>query len=750
MEELSIEIDIEDFDDFDIEESFKEAYGIKEVKELPKDVWEDNVIEEPVIEVLVEDDSIDPRTIEISSDKYIPDGMKTILKEEIEITETIKPDEIIETVKITEVIEIETKETPSAFEESINDFTIKNDPDKLYFNSGKEYLGIAHYNNLSGEEQFIEMMKCKMSVLYWVEHYAYAPVTGGGIHLGTSEQWKSSGKFPLLFKLFDQLDTTQLLSSRQIGKTTMALMYGLWAMIFYKGIDVMFLTLSSELAKDAVVRMTTMMAALPKWMQVKNSSAAAKTTFIDLVNGSKFKTSFISGVVDPNKAGRGFSFPILICDEFAFCNHAEIVFSAMQPALATARMHAKKNGYPSALIMVSTPNGAGTNTFYNILQNSVKIDDIYDFKNKKMFEGYQKEFERDMCNGYVSVTIHWSETHRDDEWYKQQCRDLNFNKRRINQELDLAFLGSSSSIFSDDVIGLLKAKKSEFELQLPYGQVFKMFGEIDPNELYLLGCDSSASTGASSDFSALSLIQASTGQEVGIWKGQYAVVKKLSYTLKVLVKGLAAIYGLTEDTLMVIIERNSFGKGVVEELVYNDPVLDDFDYRAYVWQDQYKDGEYVYGFWTGNAGKMGAGRRDQMFSELMNHVNGYPELIHSNELINDLRGLVETSSGRIEAGRGSHDDCVMANSFCLFVRRQMIKKGEIVVDGDIVVFQLTPETMAQMIDVTFSNKYSELSDADEAIIKEDNLEVESYRTKRLKRKKEKLDKFDISDYFIGM
>ncbi len=617
--------------------------------------------------------------------------------------------------------------------------------EELTFTNGKVYQGIDYYNNMTGTNQMIEMMKCKMSVLYWVENYAFAPVTGGAIHLGTSEQWKSTAKFPILFKLFDQLDTVQLLSSRQIGKTTMALMYALWGMIFFPKIHVMFLTLNSDLAKDAVQRMNNMMIMLPKWMQIQNASKAANTTFIKLDNGSQFNTSFISGAVDPNKAGRGLSQPIVILDEFAFCSHAEIVYTSMQPSVSTARMHAKKNGYPTCIIMVSTPNGAGENQFYQILQNSVRIDDIYDFENKKMFDDYIKEFDQEFKNSYVSVTIHWSETQRDDEWYKQQCMDLNFNKRRINQELDLAFLGSSTSIFSDDVISKLIVKKSIHDIQLPSGHHFKMFGEIDPNEIYLLGCDSSASTGASSDFSAISLVHARTGQEVGVWKGKFSVVKKLSQLLKVTVKALNKLYGLDGDNLRVVIERNSFGKGVVEELVFNDPLQDDFDYESYVWQDQYKDGEYVYGFWTGNAGKMGAGRRDQMFSELMNHVNGYPELIHSNELIGDLRDLEQKASGRIEAGRGAHDDVVMSYNFCLFVRKQMIRSGEITLDGEISAFALNPERMMDYIDVSMSGGYAVISDN---IDYHNGLVIEEQQSKNTQDKIE--DHFNMNNYFIGM
>ncbi len=63
-------------------------------------------------------------------------------------------------------------------------------------------------------------------------------------------------------------------------------------------------------------------------------------------------------------------------------------------------------------------------------------------------------------NGFVRVSFHWSEDPaKDDVWYQQQRRDLNFDQRMINQELDLLFVGSTKCIFEDDYLALLKSVK---------------------------------------------------------------------------------------------------------------------------------------------------------------------------------------------------------------------------------------------------------------------------------------------------
>lgn len=616
-----------------------------------------------------------------------------------------------------------------------------------------EYLGEEYYNTkMTANEQMMEWMKCKMSPLYWVEKFAYTPVTGGYIHMGTSEQWQSTNKFRLLFKLFELQDNVAFISSRQIGKTTLALLYALYCMVFYPGIKIAFLTLDSNRGKDAVSRLKEMMSKLPNWMKVPVTSKAERTTFYHLGNKSMFDTMFVSGSIDPDTLGRGLSGSIIILDEAAFIRHMDIVYSAMQPSISTAKIFAKKFGYPTCMIAVSTPNGAGGNWFYGILQRSVRFDDIYDYENRKLYEGYEAELNDPDKNAFISMKILWSDTHRTQDWYDAQCKELNFNQRKINQELDLVFLGSSTSIFSDDVIGKLVPKKESHKMQLPYGNNMVMFSDLIPGELYLLGVDTAMSAGINSDYSALSLVHAKSGQEVGAWKGKFSVVKKFAALVKAAVKGLHLLYDVDDSTLKVIIERNSIGKETVEELVYNDTDKDDFDYESYLFLEEVKNakgeptGDYTHGLYTSNAGKMGAGKRDVMFNELMNQVNARPDFFHSDLLIDELRNLEQKANGRIEAMRGQHDDIVMAYNFCLYVRRLMIKSGELHVDGELQAFQLTPETMMDFISVSLGGSSKIIEDTTwiEQDVNDSGFIFQS------DRKKADLNEYDISNYLIGM
>lgn len=530
----------------------------------------------------------------------------------------------------------------------------------------------------TSQNMMMEVIKCRMSALYFIENYVSVPVSGGRIPIKESEQWNGTDKYKIIIDLFQQHDSVLYMSSRQSGKTTTSAMYLLWCMIFFPKIQISYLTLDKNRAVDMISRMKEMMDSLPKWLQVKPKSNAERLSYYELSNGSKINASFVSGSNDPDKVGRGLSSPIVFIDETAFIPHAEIVWGALQPSVSAAKIFAKKNGYPNGVIFTSTPNGAGANFFYNVYQNSVKFDDIYDYENKKLHDNYQQEFLKPEKNSFISVVLHWSEF-RTQEWYEQQRKELNFNQRKISQELDLSFLGSDTCIFDDNIIAALIPKKRYSKITLPYGCEFDLYDDINPEEKYYLGVDTAMSTGSGSDYSAIVLTQASTGRPIGEFHGRFSVVKRYGQVVKALIKALKSIHGLNSDSLCVVVERNSIGKEVVEELIYDDS---NFDYEEFLFYEELDNGERIPGLYTSNSGKMGQGKRDKMFIELMNYTNKQPFAIFGPLLIDELRNLEQKSSGRIEASKNQHDDLVMAWNFCLYARKYQIDKGLLYVQGE--------------------------------------------------------------------
>ena len=577
----------------------------------------------------------------------------------------------------------------------------------------KKAIAINSKKELDSKTMTLELIKCRMSALYFIENYVSVPVAGGRVSMRESEQWNSTDKYKIIIELFQQHDSVLYMSSRQSGKTTTSAMYLLWCMVFFPKIQISYLTLDKNRAIDMISRMKEMMDSLPKWLRVRPKSNAERLSYYELSNGSKISASFVSGSNDPDKVGRGLSSPIVFIDETAFIPHADIVWGALQPSVSAAKRFAKRNGYPNGVIFTSTPNGAGENFFYNVYNNSVKFDDIYNYETKTLYPDYLNEFSKEGKNAFISVVLHWSEF-RTQEWYEEQKKELNFNQKKINQELDLAFLGSNACIFSDEVIAQLIPKRRVEFIKLPYGNEFDLFEEIDPNEKYFLGVDTAMSAGAASDFSAIVLTRARDGKPIGEWKGRFSVVKRFAQLVKTVIKSLKILHGLNSSTLIVVIERNSIGKETLEELIYDES---EFDFEIYLFKEQVGTGnnkEWVPGLYTSNSGKMGQGKRDKMFNMLMTYANENPYSIHGRRLIDELRNLEQKTNGRIEAGRGHHDDVIMAWNFCLYARRYLIETGQLFIQGESKMNRAAVE--ADLLGMVLQSGNSSLNETTDNII----------------------------------
>jgi len=535
-------------------------------------------------------------------------------------------------------------------------------------------------------------LMCKMSPLFFIENFVIIEVAGGKIPIKESDLWYSTPKYRQLIRGLQEFDAVSFMASRQHGKTQTVAEYLLWAIIFHPGLLIEYVTLDSKRATDFIKRIKFMLKELPDWLRVDFKGKSEKVTFIELENGARINSNYVSGSIDPDRLGRGMSAPIIYIDETAFIPKMDIVWVAMQPAISAASRFAKKNGYPNGIIYTTTPNGAGVNFFYNVWTRGWDSSELFEGDSIKIREDWRDVLDSDdNKNNFVRFKIHWSETNKDEKWYKQQIKELNFNMRKVSQELDLVFLGSNNAVFDDSILEVFTPKTVKSELTLAYGEKFNLFEDLDPEKKYLLGVDTAASTAAKSDYSAMVLVEAETGLQVGEWHGKFSIVKRFALMVKSTIRGLHDIHGLTDDSLTVIIERNSFGLGVVEDILYSD---EDFDYPGYMYWTQLKH-DKVPGMQTD------AKRREKMFNLLLSIINENPKLAQGVLLQEELRNLEQKPNGRFEATTGAHDDVVLSYNFCLFVRDEMIKDGLITLDGSFN--KLNAERINYYLDVSMNS-----------------------------------------------
>lgn len=263
-----------------------------------------------------------------------------------------------------------------------------------------------------------------------------------------------------------------------------------------------------------------------------------------------------------------------------------------------------------------------------------------------------------MKNGFVRVRYHWSEDPvTDDEWYLKQKKDLNFDKRLINQELDLLFIGSTSCIFDDDFLSELKPKKPIEILHFSHFTKFKLFEELNPNDYYLIGLDSAKSL--TGDFCAIELFSYREFKQVGEYFGRLGSLTKLSQVLHDLVK---YVDKHSNSRFILGIENNAgFGAAVIE-------YLEDKDYGAYIYSD--KPEQFSSGLNTNSRSK------DVMVSLFYDYINKFPENIRSSDLINQLSIIEKRQNGSVGAKQGQHDDLFMSSAFCAYIKKMTLLEIE--------------------------------------------------------------------------
>lgn len=146
-------------------------------------------------------------------------------------------------------------------------------------------------------------------------------------------------------------------------------------------------------------------------------------------------------------------------------------------------------------MFTSTPNGTGGDGqfFYEMYSNALDSDDIFN-EDESLVDNVNELVAAPDKNSFIKIRYHWSEDPtKSEDWYLQQKRELNFNTRSINQELDLIFIGSTNCIFTDEFLSNLQSKKPIENVKLSHFSSLKLYQPLDPNQYYLMGVDTAKS-----------------------------------------------------------------------------------------------------------------------------------------------------------------------------------------------------------------------------------------------------------------
>lgn len=489
---------------------------------------------------------------------------------------------------------------------------------------------------------------------------------------------------------------------RQTWKTTGTIGGPLcWAFQLSKNLNIHLFGKETENTKRNLAHLKNNVELLPEWLQfkkytdnegkIKKSRQATEKMENNLLHNSIVIHPKPTSLSHAQGMGRGGSGSILYFDEIEHTPFFGEILSNSAPLYKTASENAAAIGAPHCRILTTTPGNLDTREGREalpIIQSMIPwTEKIYDMTEQEIAE-YKSAFQEEYNNSEEKHTrevvdifymeYHYFQVRRTYEWVLDQFK-LSGDKMAIRREILLQRLrGSNASPFSPEDIEYLisNVKKSTRELLICGKWLYHLYDhgagyqygkpkDLDENIPYLVGID--PASGGGGDNFAVTIVNPFNLRIAAEFKSPYIsgpravemlielVSKYIPRAVLIPEKNSMGIY-LIQMLLETSIRDNLYwseSARQLEEMV--EESADDYELKSMA--AKYKK----YGTYTSKK------VRDAMFELLFQHVDGHKELLNTEYLVDDMCKLIKTSTGRIEADKGEHDDCIMSYLHAIYI-----------------------------------------------------------------------------------
>jgi intein/homing endonuclease len=315
-------------------------------------------------------------------------------------------------------------------------------------------------------------------------------------------------------------------------------------------------------------------------------------------------------------------------------------------------------------ILISTPNGYDP-LYYKTYEQSEKGENDYNVIELKWYQDprYNKDLQwlkGDEIINEVEFTLESFEEmvkkgyKPTSTWYRDMCKGMNNDKKRIAQELDVSFLGSGGNVIDDEYINMhdtQNVEKPKFIDETYYdgnsGLVW-IWNEPEEGHQYIMGSDVARGDGA--DFSCFQIIDFTTMEQVAEFQGK---VPPDTFA------EILNVYGSKYNAYLVV-DNVGVGNTTVsklEEMKYPNLHYDSV---------KTENGKKVAGFNIN-------GVRLQLISHLEIAIRTNIIKIKSKRLINEMKTFIY-KNGRPDHMEGYNDDCLMSLGMALWILESSFKK----------------------------------------------------------------------------
>ena len=395
----------------------------------------------------------------------------------------------------------------------------------------------------------------------------------------------------------------------------------------------------------------------PEWINVGFSKEKDSQKHFKLNNGCEVKA--VATSVD---ALRGYTPTTLIFDEAAYIEAGDDFWAACMASLSTG----------GKVIVISTPNGYDK-IYYEIYEQSIK--GLNSFVISELHWENDPRFTKDIFWVKTKDIVHFllnREDYNEDEfiheseldkfvdlkhkgykpcsdWFESMVKKLKYDRRRVAQELESAFLGSGDNVISSEMIEKIKNEDVRDPEEMFVGNQMWIWEKPIEGHRYILGCD--VSRGDSEDFTSIVIIDFDERCQVAEYLGK--IPPDLAADIIYKWGGMYKAYVVTDITggMGVATSRK------LQELGYKDLYVEGVN-TADKWKYNPNSVSKIPGLAFNN-------KRVQIisaFEEALRHKF----IVRSKRLLNEMSTFVYIN-GRPDHMKGKHDDLIMALSMALYV-----------------------------------------------------------------------------------
>jgi hypothetical protein len=514
--------------------------------------------------------------------------------------------------------------------------------------------------SLSKEAVLMEYAKCMKSTPYALKTYLQT-------YDNTVSKYVPLELFPDQISLvedYENYNENIALKYRQAGVSTVTAAWSSKKLVFAKKNSpekVLIIANKLDTAVEVANKIRGFTDQWPSWVGVGFSAEKNSQRHFKLTNGCEVKA-----VATSKDALRGYTPTILIFDEAAYIEADGDFWAACMASLSTG----------GKVIVVSTPNGYDA-IYYEIYDQALK--GMNEFKVSEMVWWKDPRYAKDLSLINVKDIIHYylnrneypnveiieynnKEKNFDEirqlisqgykpnsSWYESMVKKLKYDKRKVNQELECAFLGSGDNVFNTDMLEDLRVNMVKEPPTKMMGGGLWIWKEPEIGKKYIMGVD--VSRGDSEDFSTFQIVDFDSREQVAEYVGKLPPDTLAEICYK---------WGNMYNAFIVVDITGGMGVTTslrLRELGYRNVYVDGVDISN-KWQYDPKATEKIPGI-NFNA------KRVQIiatFEEYLRH--GFR--INSSRLLNEMNTFIYMN-GRPDHQKGQHDDLIMSVAMALYV-----------------------------------------------------------------------------------